>query len=156
MRWLSIIKVFILFNNFLLKTVFAYLLKQATMQTVSQKGEILIKRITPNDFFHLNFNCFGKVHHRWFFEGLVFVLIDNTGTYEDEKGNQVPVKPLSRMLYLQTWDNYVPATFRGAPPVCYYCRQVRHIRSKCPILANKECYRCGHLGHTARVCKEKE
>ncbi|CAO3669087.1 unnamed protein product [Rhizopus stolonifer] len=109
-----------------------------------------------------SFRYYGKVYQikkfttDGFFEGLVSVLIDNTDTYEDEERNQVPVKPLSRMLYLQALDNYVSATFRGAPPVCYYCRQAGHIRSKCLILAKKECYRCGTLGHTARVCKEKE
>ncbi|CAO3691977.1 unnamed protein product [Rhizopus stolonifer] len=46
-----------------------------------------------------------------FFEGQISMMIDSTGMYEDDEGNQVPVKPLSRMLYLQAWNNFVPATF---------------------------------------------
>ncbi|CAO3686812.1 unnamed protein product [Rhizopus stolonifer] len=110
---------------------------------------------TLSDSLFQSFQYYGKVYQIKKFTTDVSILIDNTGTYEDDEGNQVPVKPLSRMLYLQAWDNYVHATFRGAPPVCYYYRQAGHIRSKCPVLANKEYYRCGTLGHTARACKEK-
>ncbi|CAO3694672.1 unnamed protein product [Rhizopus stolonifer] len=66
-----------------------------------------------------SFRYYGKVYQvkkfttDGFFEGLVSVIVDNTGTYEDDERRQVPVKPLS-----------------GAPPVCYYCRQAGHIKSK--------------------------
>lgn len=90
-----------------------------------------------------------------FFDGQVYVLIDNTYTYEDVSGIQVPVKPLSCNLYLSQWDRFVPTTFKGAPPVCYYCRQAGHLRANCPVLANKECYRCSQRGHTVHVRKSE-
>ncbi|KAK4518753.1 ubiquinol-cytochrome c reductase core subunit 1 [Mucor velutinosus] len=91
-----------------------------------------------------------------FFEGHVSFLIDTSVKYTDAEGHSYDVQPLSRMLYLSAWDVYVPATYRGAPPVCHFCRQSGHIRAACPILAKRKCFKCHKLGHTVKFCREEE
>ncbi|KAI9309664.1 hypothetical protein BJ944DRAFT_258196, partial [Cunninghamella echinulata] len=59
------------------------------------------------------------------------------------------------MLYLSFWDSYMPATYKGAPPVCFQCRQSGHIRKDCPMMKQITCSRCLVKGHIARFCKEK-
>lgn len=58
------------------------------------------------------------------------------------------------MLYLESWDVFAPAAFKGAAPICYYCRQAGHIRNACPELAKRVCFGCGNRGHTKRYCRE--
>jgi len=65
-----------------------------------------------------------------YFEGKVSVMLDTS------VGNGKKYQPLARMLWLEDWDVYVPAQFKGADPVCYYCRQSGHVRKDCPKLAN--------------------
>ncbi|KAI7873583.1 hypothetical protein K492DRAFT_200599 [Lichtheimia hyalospora FSU 10163] len=60
------------------------------------------------------------------------------------------------MLYLEAWDVFTPASFRGAAPICYYCRQAGHIRNACPELAKRVCFGCGKTGHTRRYCRARE
>ncbi|CAO3641221.1 unnamed protein product [Cunninghamella echinulata] len=83
--------------------------------------------------------------------GQVSVLLDTNDT--DEKVNYLP---LQRMLYLSFWDSYMPASYKGAPPVCYQCRQTSHIRKDCPLMRQITCSRCLVKGHIARFCKEKD
>lgn len=90
-----------------------------------------------------------KYKSRGFYEGQVSVLLDLTAI--DGKEYQ----PLSKMVYLESWDVLVPASYRGAPPVCYHCRQAGHIRKDCPTLKAIECFRCHMKGHTARFCKKE-
>ncbi|KAI8327637.1 hypothetical protein BC941DRAFT_259914, partial [Chlamydoabsidia padenii] len=80
------------------------------------------------------------------FEGAITVLLDTN----EEHG---AVEPLQRMLYMQDWDIYLPATFKGAPPVCYHCRQSRHLKKDCQVLASLKCYGCNGTGHIARHCR---
>ena len=82
-----------------------------------------------------------------YFEGKVSVLLD----VGDE--NKKKYQPLTRMIWLEEWDVYVPAQFKGADPVCYYCRQYGHIKQDCPKLAGQACFRCHQTGHTKRFCK---
>ncbi|KAK4510019.1 uncharacterized protein ATC70_006188 [Mucor velutinosus] len=91
-----------------------------------------------------------------FFEGHISFLIDTTVNYRNAEGKEYDIQPLSRMMYLSAWDVYVPATYRGAPPVCHFCRQSGHIRDACPVLAKRQCFKCRKLGHTARFCREEE
>jgi hypothetical protein len=65
----------------------------------------------------------------------------------------VPCENLTRMLYLREWDVYAPASFKGAAPVCHFCRQSGHVRKNCPDLAKRKCFNCRGFGHTARFCK---
>ncbi|CDH61170.1 hypothetical protein RO3G_01610 [Lichtheimia corymbifera JMRC:FSU:9682] len=103
---------------------------------------------------------YGKVYQirrtlcNGFFEGQITVTIDPSAGYVDEKGVRKDAQPLQRMLYLETWDVFAPASFKGAAPICYYCRQAGHIRKTCPELAKRVCFGCGNRGHTKRYCRE--
>jgi hypothetical protein len=90
-----------------------------------------------------------------FFEGQVSVMIDVSGGYVNGEGKTVPCQPLARNLYLGEWDIYVSASFKGAAPICHFCRQAGHLRSNCPDLAKRVCFSCRDRGHTARFCKAK-
>ncbi|KAG1577024.1 hypothetical protein G6F48_012914 [Rhizopus delemar] len=83
-----------------------------------------------------------------YFEGKLSVLMDVSTPSEDA----LTIRPLDRMLYLPAWDTYVPASFKGASPVCYYCRKSGHIRGACPSLVKRLCSNCGIRGHTVRYC----
>jgi hypothetical protein len=84
-----------------------------------------------------------------FFEGEAVAILDCSNT--DGKEYQ----RLDRMLYLMEWDLYIPASFKGAPPVCYHCRQAGHVKATCPSLANTQCFHCHQNGHTTRNCKAR-
>jgi hypothetical protein len=80
-----------------------------------------------------------------FFEGNLSVLMDVQERKEQRE-------PLQRMLYLSEWNKYIPASFRGAPPICYHCRQSNHLKANCPVLADIKCFACHEKGHLARNC----
>ncbi|KAI9330251.1 hypothetical protein BD770DRAFT_403917, partial [Pilaira anomala] len=60
---------------------------------------------------------------------------------------------LTRMLYLEDWDDFAPASFKGAQPVCYYCGKSGHIKTGCPTLTKMKCFICNQIGHARRHCK---
>jgi hypothetical protein len=91
-----------------------------------------------------------------FFEGHVSFMIDTAVKHKTADDKEYEVQPLSRMMYLSAWDVFVPATYRGAPPVCHFCRQSGHIRAACPVLAKRQCFKCRKLGHTVKFCREEE
>ncbi|GAN11771.1 hypothetical protein MAM1_0922d11363 [Mucor ambiguus] len=105
---------------------------------------------------------YGKVYQikkytiEGFFEGHISFMIDTAVKHKNAEGKEYEVQPLSRMMYLSAWDVYVPATYRGAPPICHFCRQSGHIRATCTVLAKRQCFKCRKLGHTARFCREEE
>lgn len=90
---------------------------------------------------------------RGYFEGQVSVILDTSVGYLNADGDMVPCESLTRLLYLREWDVYAPASFKGAAPVCHFCRQSGHVRKKCPDLAKRKCFNCRGFGHTARFCK---
>jgi hypothetical protein len=63
---------------------------------------------------------------------------------------------LSRMIYLEDNDTYIPATYQGAPKVCFHCRIAGHERKYCPELASIQCYKCKGFGRLRRHCKLKD
>lgn len=83
------------------------------------------------------------------------ITLDPSVSYTDDNGEQRSAQPLQRMLYLETWDTFTTASFKGAAPICYYCRQAGHIRNACPELAKRVCFGCGERGHTKRFCRVK-
>jgi hypothetical protein len=88
-----------------------------------------------------------KITNRGYFEGDAVVLMDI------KKVDGITWQPLARKLYLDPWDMEVTASFRGAPPICYGCRESGHIREHCPKMENVKCYNCYGKGHFARQCK---
>ncbi|CAO3641225.1 unnamed protein product [Cunninghamella echinulata] len=109
------------------------------------------------DGIFLSMSIYGKVcqikklTNDGYFEGQVSVLLDTNNTDEAQK-----YQPLQRMLYLSFWNSYMPASYKGAPPVCFQCRQSGHIRKDYPMMKQITYSRCLHKGHIARFCKEKE
>jgi hypothetical protein len=84
---------------------------------------------------------------RGHFEGEAAVLLDTTQKGEDHHSEE-----LTRMIYLEKWDNYHPATFKGAPPVCYMCRLSGHVKKDCPEMAKIRCFKCNENGHMRKDC----
>ncbi|OAD04160.1 CCHC-type zinc finger transcription factor [Mucor lusitanicus CBS 277.49] len=91
-----------------------------------------------------------------FFEGKFSVMLDTSVGYQVEGGEQKEAQPLDRMLYLSEFDCFVAATYKGAPPICHFCRHSGHIRDKCPELLKRRCYGCQKQGHMLRFCPEQK
>jgi hypothetical protein len=104
---------------------------------------------------------YGKVYQlkkftrKGYFEGKMSVVLDTSVGMKGEDGEVIPPQPLTRMLYMSAWDNFAPAQFKNAPPVCHFCRLSGHVRKDCPELAKRMCFSCRENGHTARFCKAK-
>ena len=113
-------------------------IKQGLLDSLRYYGKVYqIRRILDNGYF----------------EGQLTITIDPSEGHTDEDGNFHKAQPLQRMMYLETWDTFAPATFKGAAPVCFYCRQAGHLRNACPELAKRVCFGCGITGHTRKYCK---
>jgi hypothetical protein len=144
----------------------AYSTKETTVSGSLKHVQLTILRMTEKTTFlsdlMSSLEYYGKVlqvkkyTRNGFFEGHVSVLLDTSVGYKDAEGKLVEAKPLERMLYMCEWDCFAVAAFRGAPPVCHFCRQSGHIRAACPTLAKRKCFACGVAGHTARFCKVKK
>jgi hypothetical protein len=52
---------------------------------------------------------------------------------DEEIHNDYPI--LSRMIYLESQDMYIPATYQGAPKICFHCRLAGHVRKDFPEVA---------------------
>ncbi|CEP13562.1 hypothetical protein [Parasitella parasitica] len=105
-------------------------------------------------------SCYSRVlqvkqYRRYgFFEGQMSMIIDTSVGYQVGQGKWQEAKSLSRMLYLSKFDCFVPATYKGAPPICHFCHQSGHIRSGCPQLVKRRCFGCDQPGHIVRFCPE--
>lgn len=131
--------------------------------TASSSNDIIRVNLTLNVHHEVDTMCdklvnsfrhYGKVvqvkqllYHN-LFEGEFSVLLDRSSSGE----NGPEYQELTRMLYLEDWDDHVPASFKGAQPVCYYCRKSGHIKADCPTLNKMKCFRCNKTGHTKRRC----
>ncbi|KAG2191898.1 hypothetical protein INT47_005345 [Mucor saturninus] len=91
-----------------------------------------------------------------YFEGELSLNIDISAGYIVASGHEVKNEPLTNNLYLEEWDCFASATFKGAPTVCHWCCLAGHVRSKCPDLAKTKCFSCHGHGHTAKFCKRKK
>ncbi|KAI7875966.1 uncharacterized protein EV154DRAFT_577359 [Mucor mucedo] len=105
---------------------------------------------------------YGKVYqikkftYHGFFEGEVSVLLDVSEGYQNDLGETLKAQPLSNSLYLEQWDCFAAASFKGALPVCHWCKIAGHLRKDCPELAKRVCFSCNGHGHTAKFCKAKK
>jgi hypothetical protein len=90
-----------------------------------------------------------KLLCRNFFEGELSVLLDRAEPEIDNPRYQ----KLTRVLYLDAWDVFAPASFKGADPICYYCRKTGHVKKDCPALKDLTCFGCGKSGHIKRRCR---
>ncbi|KAG2192842.1 hypothetical protein INT47_012371 [Mucor saturninus] len=105
---------------------------------------------------------YGKVYqikkftYHGFFEGEVSVLLDVSEGYQNDLGETLKAQPLSNSLYLEHWDCFAAASFKGALPVCQWCKMAGHLRKDCPELAKRVCLSCNGHGHTAKFCKAKK
>ncbi|KAI8086804.1 uncharacterized protein BX664DRAFT_351204 [Halteromyces radiatus] len=115
---------------------------------VPKKQSVLKEGILESMKFYGKVCEIKKMMNGNFFEGQVSILLDTNDDGVDKK-----YRPLQRMLYMAHWDRYIPATFKGAPPVCYQCRQAGHIRKECPVMKQITCSRCLEKGHTAKFCQ---
>ncbi|GAB5587950.1 hypothetical protein Unana1_02850 [Umbelopsis nana] len=89
-----------------------------------------------------------KMPERGYFEGEGSVTLDRE---VDEKNHTVH-EELNRLVYLESWRGYFPASFIDAPSVCYMCRLSGHIKKDCPELAKVQCYKCNEFGHMKFEC----
>jgi hypothetical protein len=113
-----------------------------------------VSRQELSDGLRQSLGRFGKVcqvkrlTNRGYFEGEAVVILDISPQ------DDAPWHQLERRLHLATWDIVVPASFKGAPPICFLCRQSGHIRKNCPRLEHVTCFNCKGKGHYARHCPE--
>ncbi|KAG2192678.1 hypothetical protein INT47_003620, partial [Mucor saturninus] len=91
-----------------------------------------------------------------YFEGELSLILNISAGYIDASGDKVKNEPLTNNLYLEEWDCFASATFKGAPTICHWCRLAGHVRPKCPDLAKTKCFSCHGNGHTAKFCKRKK
>ena len=97
-----------------------------------------------------------KFTHLGYFEGKLSVMLDTSVGYQVGDSEYQEARPLGRMLYLSEFDCFVPATYKGAPPVCHFCQHSGHVRAKCPELARRKCFGCNKQGHMIKFCPEGE
>ncbi|KAL7330969.1 hypothetical protein PS15p_212266 [Mucor circinelloides] len=97
-----------------------------------------------------------KFTHLGYFEGKLSVMLDTSIGYQVGDSEYQEARPLGRMLYLSEFDCFVPATYKGAPPVCHFCQHSGHVRAKCPELARRKCFGCNKQGHMIKFCPEGE
>ncbi|EPB83586.1 hypothetical protein HMPREF1544_09688 [Mucor circinelloides 1006PhL] len=97
-----------------------------------------------------------KFTHLGDFEGKLSVMLDTSVGYQVGELEYQEARPLGRMLYLSEFDCFVPATYKGAPPVCHFCQHSGHVRAKCPELARRKCFGYNKQGHMIKFCPEGE
>lgn len=70
--------------------------------------------------------------------------------------NEQTHAPLPRSVFVDAWEGEYELNWHGQPPICRYCKKEGHIKFKCPVLAQQECYECGAKGHTRARCPRQD
>ncbi|CEP12684.1 hypothetical protein [Parasitella parasitica] len=118
-----------------------------SIQGVVYKALSTKERAKLGELMHVQFTLLRMVDQTT----LIHDLMESLSYY----GRVLQAKPLSRMLYLSKFDYFVPATYKGAPPICHFCHQSGHIRSGCPQLTKRRCFvGCDQPGHIVRFCPD--
>ncbi|CEP12339.1 hypothetical protein [Parasitella parasitica] len=135
---------------------------QAIQEGVSIQGVVYralstMKKAKLGELMHVQFTLLplqAKQYKRQgFIEGQISMIIDTSVGYQVGQGKWQEAKALSRMLCLSKFDCFVPATYKGAPPICHFCHQSGHILSCCPQqLVKRRCFGCDQPGHIVRFC----
>ncbi|CAO3669182.1 unnamed protein product [Umbelopsis vinacea] len=111
-------------------------LGEKLLPTMMQYGKVLqIRKYT---------NTFGK------FCDEVSVILDRGDDMEEDTYPE-----LSRMIFLEDEDIYIPASYQGAPKICFHCRAAGHERQDCPELASVKCFKCKGFGRQRRHCRKQ-
>lgn len=97
-----------------------------------------------------------KYYRNSFYESKVSVLLDSSAGYLDEDGKYQKPTPLNRNILLDKWNTIVPVWYKGADPVCRFCRLSGHKINKCPELKRQKCFKCNTRGHTCNFCNKKK
>ncbi|KAG2193121.1 hypothetical protein INT47_003112 [Mucor saturninus] len=130
--------------------------KTKAVSTGVMVGELCFKACPSQDGIQIYYDKvyqIKKFTYHGFFEGEVSFLLDVSEGYQNDLGETLKAQPLSNSLYLEQRNCFAAASFKGALPVCHWCKMAGHLRKDCPELAKRVCFSCNDHGHTAKFCK---
>ena len=130
------------------KVVANHLVRVNLSLSFSEEDDVLVEKLQTSMCYYGEVVQVKKLMRRGFCEGDLTVMLDrNPG-----ENNDRIYQDLQRMLFLEEWDCFAPASFKGAQPICYYCRKSGHLKKDCEALQALTCFGCQGKGHIRRNC----